>query len=130
MMTSILAAKILGVLYLSFFFGLLYNGKYYKKALPQLVQNSGYLILGGFMAIIFGLLILEYHNQWYRDWRVVITLFGWIALFKGVVLIIFPPLFTSFKDSILLEKNHKYFLIILLLMGLFFGYFGFVSSLV
>jgi hypothetical protein len=109
---------------------LLYNGKYYKKALPQLVQNSGYLILGGFMAIIFGLLILEYHNQWYRDWRVVITLFGWIALFKGVVLIIFPPLFTSFKDSILLEKNHKYFLIILLLMGLFFGYFGFISTLV
>ena len=58
METSILIAKILATVYFSFFLGLLFSSKYYKKELPKLVDNSAYLILGGYMAIVFGFLIL------------------------------------------------------------------------
>jgi hypothetical protein len=128
METSILIAKILATVYFSFFLGLLFSSKYYKKELPKLVDNSAYLILGGFMAIVFGFLILEFHNYWNSDWTVVITIFGWLSLLKGILLIVFPQMFTAYKTTILKAGNQKYILILLLILGGFFGYFGFFTT--
>ncbi|MFV8226470.1 hypothetical protein [Christiangramia aquimixticola] len=128
METSILVAKILSALYLSFFLGLLFSGDHYKKELPKLVVNSAYLILAGFMAVVFGVLILEFHNNWNMNWTVVITIFGWLALIKGVLLIAIPKAFSNFNSNILRKENHILLLIILLSMGLFFGYFGFFTT--
>ncbi|RLD30258.1 MAG: hypothetical protein DRI70_01495 [Bacteroidetes bacterium] len=128
METSILIAKILATVYLSYFLGLLFSSKYYKEELPKLVDNSAYLILGGFMAIVFGFLILEFHNYWNSDWTVVITIFGWLSLLKGILLIVFPQMFTAYKTTILKAGNQKYILILLLIFGAFFGYFGFFTT--
>jgi hypothetical protein len=130
METSILIAKILATVYLSYFLGLLFSGKYYKEELPKLVDNSAYLILGGFMAIVFGFLILEFHNYWNSDWTVVITIFGWLSLLKGILLIVFPQMFTAYKTTILKAGNQIYILILLLIIGAFFGYFGFFYNLI
>ncbi len=130
METSILIAKILATVYLSYFLGLLFSSKYYKEELPKLVDNSAYLILGGFMAIVFGFLILEFHNYWNSDWTVVITIFGWLSLLKGILLIVFPQMFTAYKTTILKAGNQKYILILLLIFGAFFGYFGFFYNLI
>jgi hypothetical protein len=128
METSILIAKILATVYFSFFLGLMFSRKYYKKELPKLVDNSAYIILGGFMAIVFGFLILEFHNYWNSDWTVVITIFGWLSLIKGILLIVFPQMFTAFKTTILKAGNQIYILILLLILGVFFGYFGFFTT--
>jgi len=128
METSILIAKILATVYLSYFLGLLFSSKYYKEELPKLVDNSAYLILGGFMAIVFGFLILEFHNYWNSDWTVVITIFGWLSLLKGILLIVFPQMFTAYKTTILKAGNQIYILILLLIFGAFFGYFGFFTT--
>ena len=127
METSILIAKILATVYFSFFLGLLFSSKYYKKELPKLVDNSAYLILGGYMAIVFGFLILEFHNYWNSDWTVIITIFGWLSLLKGIILIVFPQMFTAYKNTILKTENQKYILIVLLILGAFCGYFGFFT---
>lgn len=128
METSILIAKILATVYLSFSLGLLFSSKYYKEKLPKLVDNSSYLILGGFMAITFGFLILEFHNYWDSDWTIVITIFGWLSLLKGIILIVFPQMFTGYNSTILKSENQKYILLLVLIMGAFFGYFGFFTS--
>jgi hypothetical protein len=59
---SIFIAKIIATIYLSFGVGLLFSRNYYKKEMAKLLDNSAYIILGGFMAIIFGLLIIKNHN--------------------------------------------------------------------
>ncbi len=128
METSILIAKILATVYLSFSVGLLISSKYYKEELPKLVDNSAYLILGGFMAIVFGFLILEFHNFWNSDWTIVITIFGWLSLLKGIILIVFPQKFTVYKTTILKAENQIYVLLLILILGAFFGYFGFFTT--
>jgi hypothetical protein len=80
------------------------------------------------MAIVFGFLILEFHNYWNSDWTVVITIFGWLSLLKGILLIVFPQMFTAYKTTILKAGNQKYILILLLIFGAFFGYFGFFTT--
>ncbi|MDP6921339.1 MAG: hypothetical protein QGH06_00005 [Lutibacter sp.] len=128
METSILIARIFATVYLSFFFGLLFSSKYYKEELQKLVDNSSYLLLGGFMAIVFGFLILEFHNYWNSDWRVVITIFGCLSLLKGIILIVFPQMFTTYKTAILKAENQKYIKLLIFVFAAFFGYFGFFTT--
>jgi len=125
METSILIAKIIAVIYLSFGFGLLFNNNFYRKQIPKLLENSAFMILAGFMAIILGLLIIEYHNNWVKNWTVIITIIGWIALVKGIFLLAFPRLLKLVKPLFSSDHLFKFLTPLVLLFGLIFAYFGF-----
>lgn len=128
METTILIARILSICYLAFALGILINRNYYQRELPKLVDNATIGLYGGFMAIVFGLLILHNNNTWDNDWTTIITIIGWIAVLKGVFLLVFPTHLSIYKNNIL---NPKYLIKIIfpiaLLFGLLLGYFGFVK---
>jgi len=44
----------------------------------------------GAYSLIIGLLIVSGHNIWEADYRVVITIIGWLALIKGIAYFILP----------------------------------------
>jgi len=69
------------------------------------------------------MLLVGHHNIWVKDWRVLITLIGWIAVIKGVLLIAFPQLISLFKGW---YKNTRAWGILIIVLGLLFGYLGFV----
>lgn len=58
----------------------------------DLYDNAALTYLTGFIAVTFGLLIIGYHNLWVADWRVLITIIGWLALIKGLIFIVLPKL--------------------------------------
>jgi hypothetical protein len=123
---EVLIAKILCVAYLALGIGILTNPKYYKKEMENLLDNSAILLFGGFIAIILGFIIIEYHNTWEKDWTTIITLVGWIAILKGVTLLAFPHVSSFYKNTIFKPENfNKILLPILIIMGIVFGYFGF-----
>lgn len=124
---SILIAKIIGVIYLSFGVGLLFNPQFYKNEIPKLIENTSYLILGGFLAIIIGLLIVDNHNYWVKNWTVVITIIGWIALLKGILLLAFPTLSKIYKPLFKSENFYKILGPLVLIFGLLFTYLGFFN---
>ncbi len=128
METSILIAKIIAIIYLSFGIGLLFNGNFYKKEIPKLLDNSAYLILCGFMAIIVGMLIIEYHNHWVKNWTVIVTIIGWIALVKGVFLLAFPKAIKFYKQFLNSENLYKFLTPLVFIIGLLFAYFGFYAN--
>ena len=123
---SVFIAQILATLYLSFGFGLIISSSYYQKKLPELLNSSSYRVLGGFTAIILGFIMVRHHNIWENNWTVVITIFGWLALLKGVLLLVFPSYVDVFRNWILLPKVSKYLAIIVLILGAVFAYFGFL----
>ncbi|MEK9614301.1 MAG: hypothetical protein VW080_10320 [Flavobacteriaceae bacterium] len=125
METSVLISKILSIIYLSFFTGVLLSRSYYRDVLSKWVDDPTGRILGGTMAILLGCIIIEIHNYWGVQWTVAVTLFGWLSLFKGIALIVFPQAFNTYKITILKAENLRYFLVLALILGLFFGYFGF-----
>lgn len=125
MESSILIAKIIGIIYLSFGIGLLLNKSYYAKILGDLLENATYMIIGGFLAIVFGFLIIEYHNVWGKSWTILITLIGWFALIKGVILLAFPKFLNRFKSMLMSEKWIQFIAPLVILFGITFIYFGF-----
>lgn len=127
METAVVVARIMTIIYLSFALGLIISKKFYVKELANLIDSSAFMLFGGFMAIVLGSLVLHHHSEWSSDWTISITLIGWIALLKGIALLVFPAKFQSLKDNLLSEKYlSKVILPLCLLLGLFFAYFGFL----
>jgi hypothetical protein len=117
----------LAVCYFSLGLGVLINQNYYKTGLVKMVESFSFLLLIGLVAITVGLIILNHHSSWNRDWTVLITIVGWVALLKGISLILFPQIGLFYKNNILESRNMLRVLVpILLLLGVVFGYFGFL----
>ena len=86
---SLFLAKFWGW-YLIIFFLIL---SFYPKRIKQIftyLKDEKFLIITAFIAIIVGLLNILFHNIWEPNFKIIITLIGWISLFIGLALFIFP----------------------------------------
>ena len=83
-------AQLLGITYLAVGIGFLNSRKHYEKMLNNFVKDPAVMYLGGLMALIIGFLLVTYHNIWVKNWTVLITILGWGALLKGVLLLAIP----------------------------------------
>ena len=86
---SIFLAKFWGWYLIIFFFILSFNPKRIKQIFNDL-KDEKFLIISSFIAIIVGLLNILFHNIWELNWKLIITLIGWISLFIGLALFILP----------------------------------------
>jgi len=87
---SIFLARLIGPLYLAVGLGLFLNQSHYREMLRSLPAGGLFYYLSGAVALSFGLVILQFHNLWVADWRVIFTVIGWIALAKGALLLLAP----------------------------------------
>lgn len=125
METSIYIAQIVSVCYLVVGFGFLINANYFKKAMDEMATSHIAVYLGGIMGLVAGFVIVSIHNIWVKDWTVLITLIGWIALIKGVLLFLIPKQFMSLSQIIV--KKMWFVPMFAIVLGLIFGYFGFYA---
>lgn len=86
---SIFLAKFWGWYLLIFFVVLSFNPKRIKQIFEDL-KDQKFLIITAFIAIIIGLLTILVHNIWVPNWKLIITLLGWISLLLGLSLFSFP----------------------------------------
>ena len=120
---SILLAKIFAAVYLAAGLSILINPKFYPKIMDDMLKNVAVMYLYGFIAVVFGVFMATYHNFWVKDWTVVITLFGWGALLKGFMILVFPNTLKVWKPMF----STRYFAVIALTIAIFFGYYGFFA---
>lgn len=114
---SLFLAKFWGWYLLIFFFILSFNPVRIKQIFDDL-KDEKFQILAAFIAIVIGLLNILFHNIWEADWRFIITLLGWIALFLGLGLFLFPvPATKRLEDLNVKLVQTIYFL--LFLLGIF-----------
>ena len=121
---SILVAKIMALAYISVGIGMLSGKLTYNKIIGGFEKSPGLTYLAGIFTLIIGVLLVEYHNIWVKNWTVLITIIGWVALIKGVMLVAFPQFISYFKNW---YKNTRAWSIFIIALGLLFGYFGFLS---
>lgn len=111
---SIFLAEFWGWYLIIFFFILVLNTKRIKQML-DFVKDEKWLLFMSIVAIILGLLSVIYHNIWTNDWRIIITLFGWIALFKGIFFFAFPKLTNKWFNNF--QVKWVQFILIIMLFG-------------
>ncbi len=89
-------------------------------------SNQFVVVIVGFMALVIGLAIVLSHNIWVANWTVIITIFGWAALLKGIAYLLSPDTILLSGEKIL--QNNKRRTIVLLVMfifGFYLAYKGF-----
>ncbi|HTY23079.1 MAG TPA: hypothetical protein VMC85_08105 [Desulfomonilaceae bacterium] len=92
MQTSRVLARVIGPSLIITGVGILLNLGTYQHMIEEYSKSASLCYLGGFVALLLGLIVLQFHNVWEARWPVVITILGWIAFIKGAVLIVFPGL--------------------------------------
>jgi hypothetical protein len=123
---SIVLARIVSVIYLSAGVGAILDKDQYRRIADDMFKNAAVTYLMGFTAAIVGLLIVKYHNVWTGNWTVLITILGWLATIKGVLIIAVPSFVERFSKMVFGGKMLQWFPYVAYFLGLLFGYFGFV----
>ena len=114
---SIFLAKFWGWYLIIFFLILSFNPKRIVQVIKDL-EDQKFVILISFVAIVIGLLNILFHNIWENDWRLIITFIGWIALFIGLSLFIFPK-----RTVLWLDYLNIKFVQVIYMMLFFIGLF-------
>ena len=90
------------------------------EELFRLLEDKGFVILSGYLASLIGLVSIILHNFWVSNWRVIITIFGWVSLIKGITRLAFPE--APSKTAEKLRKNPA-LIQLLLSFGIILGVF-------
>ncbi|MFP4640295.1 MAG: hypothetical protein ACOC02_04830 [Guyparkeria sp.] len=125
MEVTTLVARILSMVYLAFAAGLLLNRHHYENLLDELYRNTASTYLSGFLALVFGMLIIHFHNRWQVDWSLLVTLVGWLALAKGLLLITVPRQVIALSRRLYRGSVVTVYPWAIALLGLLFAYIGF-----
>ena len=88
--TSTLIGRLFSAVYIAVGLGMVLRPAYYSRMLTDFTKSPVSAYLGGVMALIFGLLVVMYHNIWSGGWVVVLTVVGWMALVKGFLILALP----------------------------------------
>ena len=110
---SIFLAKFWGWYLIIFFLILSLNPKRIIQIFEDL-KDQKFVIITSFIAIIIGLINILLHNEWEDNWTLIITFMGWISLFIGLSLFIFPEKTINWMNII----NVKFFQVLYLLLFL------------
>ena len=126
MQTSIFLARLLGPLLLLPGVGLLINQRAFRTMASEVIGSVTLVYLFGLMDFAAGLAIVLVHNVWVADWRVLITLLGWLLLVRGLVRVLLTETVMGYAKTIMRGRN-VYLIsgIVLSLLGLVLCYFGY-----
>lgn len=113
---SIFLAKFWGWYFMLFFVLFIVYPKRIKQMF-QFAKEDQFMIILSILGIIIGLLHILAHNLWVMDWRIIITLFGWFSLMKGISQFAFPGLANKWVNNIDF-KWFQFILFLLFLVGL------------
>jgi hypothetical protein len=89
MQTSIFLAQLIGPVLLTGAISLFVNGERQRAMAREFLESPPLIYLSGILVMTAGLAIVLNHNVWALDWRILITLVGWMALIGGAFRILF-----------------------------------------
>ena len=90
MNTSRFIARLVGPLFLVMGLGMVIEGDLVRALSQEFLSNISLIYLAGMLTLVAGLAIINTHNVWEANWRVIVTILGWLAVIGGVIRLLFP----------------------------------------
>jgi hypothetical protein len=106
-------------------FSLLINPDRLEKLVREM-ENEAAMFFWGIITLVIGVAMVLAHNIWVIDWRLSLTLIGWLSILKGLNILFLPK---PMKNRWAKTKNKywRFIFLFLLILGLTLIYFGFYS---
>ena len=61
--------------------GMFVEGESYSSLMKEFIGSRALIFITGVLALLAGLIVVNAHNLWVPDWRVLITALGWLAIY-------------------------------------------------
>src|SRR5882757_4728724 len=90
MQTSVFLARLIGPVMLVVGLAVFANQRAFHDMAEEFLASPALLFLSGLLIMPMGLAIVLTHNVWTADWRVLVTLFGWLNAIGGAVRLLAP----------------------------------------
>ena len=126
METSIFLARVIGLVSVISVLAVMIR---YKESLvleEEAMKSQLHIYLSGFVFLILGVLLVVSHSIWVFDWRIIITVIGWIVLLKGVGRIFFPHAIRRLVEKKKANRKFIFGEVAVFLIGLYLLYYGFI----
>lgn len=121
---SIFLAKVWGLYITAVTLSLITN-KSNLKLLFEAYRHSTVVFFSGIVELLIGILTVLSHNVWVWDYQGLITLFGWIALVRGLMRLFAPATASNWIRKYEKSGTVVYFLVAAFIIGLYLIGVGF-----
>jgi hypothetical protein len=128
MQRSIYLAKLIGPIFVVVGIGILLNTHLYLVMAEQGLRSYVLIYLSGILTLTAGLALVLAHNVWEGDWRLIITLLGWLGVIGGVFRILWPQEVVEVGRAVIAHSEALMFggFVVIVLGGVlsYYGYAG------
>jgi hypothetical protein len=97
---AILIARLIGPLFAALGLGMLLNATFYAAAVGEGAHSPVLIAIAGMATLVAGLAILNAHRAWTYDWRVLVTVIGWVFIVAGLIRLILPALAETLAPAV------------------------------
>ncbi|WP_431324836.1 hypothetical protein [Rhizobium sp. YTU87027] len=127
---SLFLARLLGPTFVAVWLGMLINLGMYETMIAEALHFGILFYLSGVLSLLAGLTIVNLHNRWQVDWRVIITLLGWLMTIGGILRIAVPQVAIA-AGSTIYSGRAATMLVALFIgtLGAFLSFKGYVRRL-
>lgn len=126
--TSVYLARLLGPVLAVAGIGILISPNAYLAMAGGMMNDAALIYLATIMGLLGGLALLQAHNLWVADWRVIITLLGWLTVIESVVWLLFPSEMRRVWAPLLSETLLFVSAAIVLVAAAVLCFFGYIAN--
>jgi hypothetical protein len=105
MTTSRYIARLMGpvllIIGIGMIMGMLTEGEGYSSLLKEFIGSRALIFVTGGLALLAGLAVVNAHNLWVPDWRVIVTVLGWLLIVRGISNLVFPAVVRTLGDRMI-----------------------------
>ena len=81
--------------------GMLTEGDAYSSLMKEFIGSRALIFITGTLALVAGLAVVNAHNLWVRDWRVIVTVLGWLFILRGFMNLVFTATVQTLGDRMI-----------------------------
>ena len=129
MQRSIYLAKLIGPVAVTMGVGMLLNAPIFRILAEQFLSSYALIFLAGLLTLTAGIALVLAHNVWVGDWRLIITLIGWLSVIGGMFRIVAPNLVVRIGGAAI--GHGEVFMVagfVVLVLGGVLSYFGYADT--
>jgi len=129
MQPAVFITRLVGPAFVAVGLGVLLNGPFYTSLLAEATRSPTLIYFSGLISLIPGLAILNVHRTWTSDWRVIITILGWLLVIGGVIRIVLPATTAALAADLYSKPAVLLFVsAIVIVVGGFLTFFGYRAA--
>jgi hypothetical protein len=81
--------------------GMLAEGEGYSSLMKEFIGSRALIFITGVLALLAGLAVVNAHNLWVLDWRLIVTILGWLLILRGIMNLVFPATVQTLGDRMI-----------------------------